>query len=70
MVLTPHTTAGTRDLLAAKMRALFVNENRFFKRLSLENAVNIWGSVGSGLGGFRLPPAQAGAGEGVDGIDR
>jgi len=39
VVLTPHISAGTRDALKTKMRALFQNVQRFFKGEALENQV-------------------------------
>lgn len=39
VVLTPHISAGTRDALKAKMRALFQNVQRFFSGQELENQV-------------------------------
>ena len=41
VVLTPHISAGTRDALRAKMRALFQNVQRFFNGEPLENRVNL-----------------------------
>ncbi len=41
VVLTPHIAAGTRDALAAKMRALFANVQRFLDGQPLENAVDL-----------------------------
>jgi len=38
-VLTPHISAGTRDALAAKMRALFANVAGFYAGRPLENEV-------------------------------
>jgi D-3-phosphoglycerate dehydrogenase / 2-oxoglutarate reductase len=39
VVLTPHISAGTRDALKTKMRALFQNVQRFFNGEQLENQV-------------------------------
>ena len=39
VVLTPHISAGTRDALRAKMRALFANVAGFFAGKPLENEV-------------------------------
>jgi phosphoglycerate dehydrogenase-like enzyme len=39
VVLTPHISAGTRDALKTKMRALFQNVQRFFKGQPMENEV-------------------------------
>jgi phosphoglycerate dehydrogenase-like enzyme len=39
VVLTPHISAGTRDALAIKMRALFANVERFFRGEPLHNQV-------------------------------
>jgi len=39
VVLTPHISAGTRDALKTKMRALFQNVQRFFKGEAMENEV-------------------------------
>jgi len=39
VVLTPHISAGTRDALKAKMRALFENLVRFFNGEEMENRV-------------------------------
>lgn len=39
VVLTPHISAGTREALATKMRALFENVVRFFAGGDLENRV-------------------------------
>jgi len=39
VVLTPHISAGTRDALKTKMRALFQNIRRFFNGERLENQV-------------------------------
>jgi phosphoglycerate dehydrogenase-like enzyme len=41
VVLTPHISAGTRDALKTKMRALFSNIQRFFNGESLENQVEL-----------------------------
>jgi lactate dehydrogenase-like 2-hydroxyacid dehydrogenase len=41
VVLTPHISAGTRDALKAKMRALFQNVQQFFEGLPLENEVKL-----------------------------
>jgi phosphoglycerate dehydrogenase-like enzyme len=41
VVLTPHISAGTRDALKTKMRALFQNIQRFFNGEPLENQVNL-----------------------------
>jgi phosphoglycerate dehydrogenase-like enzyme len=41
VVLTPHISAGTRDALKAKMRALFQNVQRFFEGLPMENEVKL-----------------------------
>jgi phosphoglycerate dehydrogenase-like enzyme len=39
VVLTPHISAGTRDALSAKMRALFANVRRFYAGQPLRNQV-------------------------------
>ena len=39
VVLTPHISAGTRDAMATKMRALFTNVERFFRGEPLQNRV-------------------------------
>jgi phosphoglycerate dehydrogenase-like enzyme len=39
VVLTPHISAGTRDALATKMRALFANVERFYRGEPLQNRV-------------------------------
>lgn len=39
VVLTPHISAGTRDALRTKMRALFANVERFFRGEPLNNRV-------------------------------
>jgi phosphoglycerate dehydrogenase-like enzyme len=41
VVVTPHISAGTRDALATKMRALFANVERFFGGEPLHNQVNL-----------------------------
>jgi phosphoglycerate dehydrogenase-like enzyme len=41
VVLTPHISAGTRDALKTKMRALFENMQRFFNGHPLENEVKL-----------------------------
>jgi phosphoglycerate dehydrogenase-like enzyme len=41
VVLTPHISAGTRDALKAKMRALFQNVQRFFEGQPIENEVKL-----------------------------
>jgi phosphoglycerate dehydrogenase-like enzyme len=41
VVLTPHISAGTRDALKTKMRALFENIQRFFNGEQLENQVEL-----------------------------
>ena len=41
VVLTPHISAGTRDALKTKMRALFQNVERFFNGEALENQVHL-----------------------------
>jgi phosphoglycerate dehydrogenase-like enzyme len=41
VVLTPHISAGTRDALKTKMRALFQNVQRFFNGEALENQVGL-----------------------------
>jgi phosphoglycerate dehydrogenase-like enzyme len=41
VVLTPHISAGTRDALKAKMRALFQNVQRFFEGQPMENEVKL-----------------------------
>ena len=41
VVLTPHISAGTRDALKTKMRALFQNIQRFFNGEQLENQVDL-----------------------------
>jgi phosphoglycerate dehydrogenase-like enzyme len=39
VVVTPHVSAGTRDAMATKMRALFANVERFFRGEPLRNQV-------------------------------
>jgi phosphoglycerate dehydrogenase-like enzyme len=39
VVLTPHISAGTRDALATKMRAIFANIERFYRGEPLRNEV-------------------------------
>jgi phosphoglycerate dehydrogenase-like enzyme len=39
VVLTPHISAGTRDALSTKMRALFANVERFYRGEPLANRV-------------------------------
>jgi phosphoglycerate dehydrogenase-like enzyme len=39
VVLTPHVSAGTRDALSTKMRALFANVERFYRGEPLANRV-------------------------------
>jgi phosphoglycerate dehydrogenase-like enzyme len=39
VVVTPHISAGTRDALAAKMRAAFANIERFYRGEALANEV-------------------------------
>ena len=39
VVLTPHISAGTRDALATKMRAIFANIERFHRGEPLRNEV-------------------------------
>ena len=39
VVLTPHISAGTRDALQTKMRALFLNVQRFFRGEPMQNRV-------------------------------
>ena len=39
VVLTPHISAGTRDALTTKMRALFANVQRFYRGEPLANRV-------------------------------
>ena len=39
MVLTPHISAGTRDALATKMKAIFDNVQRFYRGEPLRNRV-------------------------------
>ncbi|MGZ9059788.1 MAG: NAD(P)-dependent oxidoreductase, partial [Burkholderiaceae bacterium] len=39
VVLTPHISAGTRDALQTKMRALFSNVQRFYRGEPLQNRV-------------------------------
>jgi phosphoglycerate dehydrogenase-like enzyme len=39
VVLTPHISAGTRDALATKMKALFANVERFYRGEPLANRV-------------------------------
>ena len=39
VVLTPHISAGTRDALATKMKALFANVERFYRGEPLMNRV-------------------------------
>jgi lactate dehydrogenase-like 2-hydroxyacid dehydrogenase len=41
VVLTPHISAGTRDALKAKMKALFENLVRFFNGEEMENQVRL-----------------------------
>lgn len=41
VVLTPHISAGTRDALKTKMRALFQNIQRYFNCEPLENQVEL-----------------------------
>jgi len=41
VVLTPHISAGTRDALKTKMRALFKNVRRFFNGEAMENQVEL-----------------------------
>jgi phosphoglycerate dehydrogenase-like enzyme len=41
VVLTPHISAGTRDALKAKMKALFENLIRFFNGEEMENQVHL-----------------------------
>ncbi|HEX2114872.1 MAG TPA: 2-hydroxyacid dehydrogenase [Alphaproteobacteria bacterium] len=41
IVLTPHISAGTRDALAQKMRAVFENVQRFYRGEALENEVKL-----------------------------
>ena len=41
VVLTPHISAGTRDALKTKMKALFENVRRFFDGESIENEVKL-----------------------------
>jgi phosphoglycerate dehydrogenase-like enzyme len=41
VVLTPHISAGTRDALKTKMRALFQNVQRFFRGEAMENQVKL-----------------------------
>ncbi|MEI6303834.1 MAG: 2-hydroxyacid dehydrogenase [Betaproteobacteria bacterium] len=41
VVVTPHISAGTRDALSTKMRALFANVERFYKGEELRNRVNL-----------------------------
>jgi phosphoglycerate dehydrogenase-like enzyme len=41
VVLTPHISAGTRDALKTKIRALFQNVQRFFNRQPMENEVKL-----------------------------
>jgi phosphoglycerate dehydrogenase-like enzyme len=41
VVLTPHISAGTRDALKTKMRALFQNIHRYFNGEPLENRVEL-----------------------------
>ena len=41
VVVTPHVSAGTRDALRAKMRALFANVDRFFGGGELANRVDL-----------------------------
>ena len=40
VVATPHISAGTRDALVTKMRALFANVERFYRGEALVNAVS------------------------------
>jgi phosphoglycerate dehydrogenase-like enzyme len=37
VVLTPHIAAGTRDALATKMKVIFENVQRFYRREPLRN---------------------------------
>jgi phosphoglycerate dehydrogenase-like enzyme len=37
VVLTPHISAGTRDALATKMKAIFSNVQRFYRGEPLAN---------------------------------
>jgi phosphoglycerate dehydrogenase-like enzyme len=39
VVLTPHISAGTRDALQTKMRALFSNVQRFYRGEPVQNRV-------------------------------
>ena len=41
VVVTPHISAGTRDALATKMRALFDNVERFFRGEPLRNEISL-----------------------------
>jgi phosphoglycerate dehydrogenase-like enzyme len=41
VMLTPHVSAGTRDALETKMRALFANIARFYAGEPLENEVEL-----------------------------
>jgi phosphoglycerate dehydrogenase-like enzyme len=41
VVLTPHISAGTRDALKTKMRAVFQNVQRFFDGRPIENEVKL-----------------------------
>ena len=41
VVLTPHISAGTRDALATKMRAIFANIERFYRGEPLRNEVRM-----------------------------
>jgi phosphoglycerate dehydrogenase-like enzyme len=37
VVLTPHISAGTRDALSTKMKAIFANLQRFYRGEPLAN---------------------------------
>jgi phosphoglycerate dehydrogenase-like enzyme len=40
VILTPHISAGTRDAMATKMKAIFDNVARFYRGEPLKNAVD------------------------------
>jgi phosphoglycerate dehydrogenase-like enzyme len=40
VILTPHISAGTRDAMATKMKAIFENIARFYRGEPLKNAVD------------------------------
>jgi len=41
VVLTPHISAGTRDAMVKKMRALFANLRRYLETGALRNEVDL-----------------------------